>query len=117
MTAAAAPALAADLDSGLRRLKLGTMRRMAAELMVTAKTQRWSPEEFLRTLLDAEITARDESNARARMKAAAFPVVKMIEEFGFSNLLCDFGSTRPVPIEDMKKVLRFFAAEVMPAFR
>ena len=76
MTAATAPALAADLDSGLRRLKLGTMRRMAPELMVTAKTQRWSPEEFLRTLLDAEITSRDESNARARMKAAAFPVSK-----------------------------------------
>ena len=37
-------------------LKLGTMRRTAAELMVTAKTQRWSPEEFLRTLLDAEIS-------------------------------------------------------------
>ena len=81
MTAATAPALAADLDAGLRRLKLGTMRRMAAELMVTAKTQRWSPEEFLRTLLDAEITSRDESNARARMKAAAFPVLKTIEEF------------------------------------
>ena len=81
MTAATAPALAADLDSGLRRLKLGTMRRMAPELMITAKTQRWSPEEFLRTLLDAEITSRDESNARARMKAAAFPVLKTIEEF------------------------------------
>ena len=81
MTAATAPALAADLDSGLRRLKLGTMRRMAPELMVTAKTQRWSPEEFLRTLLDAEITSRDESNARARMKAAAFPVLKTIGEF------------------------------------
>jgi hypothetical protein len=51
MTAASMPALAADLDSGLRRLKLGTMRRLAPELMVTAKTQRWSPEEFLRTLL------------------------------------------------------------------
>ena len=81
MTAATAPALAADLDTGLRRLKLGTMRRMAPELMVTAKTQRWSPEEFLRTLLDAEITSRDESNARARMKAAQFPVLKTIGEF------------------------------------
>ena len=57
------------------------MRRMAAELMVTAKTQRWSPEEFLRTLLDAEITSRDESGARARTKAAAFPVLKTIGEF------------------------------------
>src|SRR5437868_1253228 len=81
MTAATAPALAADLDAGLRRLKLGTMRRLAPELMVTAKTQRWSPEEFLRTLLDAEITSRDESNARTRMKIAAFPVIKTIEEF------------------------------------
>jgi len=81
MTAATAPALAGDLDTGLRRLKLGTMRRLAAELMVTAKTQRWSPEEFLRTLLDAEIASRDESNARARMKAAQFPVLKTIEEF------------------------------------
>ena len=85
MTAATAPALAADLDTGLRRLKLGTMRRMAPELMVTAKTQRWSPEEFLRTLLDAEITSRDESNARARMKAAAFPVLKTIEEFDVTS--------------------------------
>ena len=81
MTAATVPALAADLDAGLVLAELGTMRRMAAGLMVTAKTQRWSPEEFLRTLLDAEITSRDESNTRARMKAAAFPVLKTIEEF------------------------------------
>jgi DNA replication protein DnaC len=81
MTAATAPALAADLDAGLRRLKPGTMRRTAAELMVTAKTQRWSPEEFLRTLPEAGITSRDESSARARMKAAAFPVLKTIAEF------------------------------------
>jgi DNA replication protein DnaC len=81
MTAASAPVLAADLDAGLRRLKLGAMRRLAPELMVTAKTQRWSPEDFLRTMLEAEIASRDESNARARMKAAAFPVIKTIAGF------------------------------------
>ncbi|WP_165975960.1 LLM class flavin-dependent oxidoreductase [Actinomadura rubrisoli] len=43
--------------------------------------------------------------------------IKAIQEMGFGNLMCDFGSTRPLPLEDMKKVLRFFAAEVMPAFR
>jgi DNA replication protein DnaC len=85
MTASATPALAADLDAGLRRLKLSTMRRLAPELLLTAKTQRWNPEEFLRTLLDAELQARDESNARTRMKAAAFPVVKTIEEFDVTN--------------------------------
>src|ERR1700730_17926071 len=57
------------------------MRALAPELLVTAKTQRWSPEEFLRTLIEAEIAARDASNARTRLKAAAFPVVKTLEEF------------------------------------
>ena len=54
MTAPAVPVLAADLDGGLRRLKLSAIRRLAPELLLTAKTQRWSPEEFLRTLIDAE---------------------------------------------------------------
>jgi DNA replication protein DnaC len=75
------PALAADLNEGLRRLKMAAMRRLAPELLVTAKTQRWTPEEFLRTLVEAEITARDESNARTRMRTAAFPVIKRLEDF------------------------------------
>jgi DNA replication protein DnaC len=76
-----APALPADLTEGLRRLKLATMRQLAPELLLTAKTQRWNPEEFLRTLIEAEIAARDASNARTRMKTAAFPVVKTFDEF------------------------------------
>ena len=34
MTASSVPALPADLDAGLRRLKLGSMRRLAPELLV-----------------------------------------------------------------------------------
>ncbi|MCU4185215.1 ATP-binding protein [Acidiferrimicrobium sp. IK] len=75
------PALPADLESGLRRLRLGAMRRLAPELLVVAKTQRWTPEELLRTLVEAEITSRDASNAAGRMKAAAFPVRKTLDEF------------------------------------
>jgi DNA replication protein DnaC len=77
----APPALPADLESGLRRLRLGAMRRLAPELVVVAKTQRWTPEELLRTLVEAEITSRDASNAAGRMKAAAFPVTKTLDEF------------------------------------
>jgi len=77
----APPPLAADLTAGLRRLKLAAMRRLAPELLVTARTQRWNPEEFLRTLIEAEITARDESNARNRMRQAAFPVAKTLGDF------------------------------------
>ena len=78
---AAAPPLAPDLTEGLRRLKLAAMRRLAPELLLTARTQRWAPEELLRTLVEAEISARDASNARTRLKAAAFPVTKTLEEF------------------------------------
>ena len=77
----APPPLAADLNAGLRRLKLAAMRRLAPQLLVTARTQRWNPEEFLRTLIDAEISSRDESNARTRMRNAAFPVTKQLTEF------------------------------------
>jgi DNA replication protein DnaC len=79
------PPLPADLDAALRRLRLRAMRTMAPELLVVAKTQRWRPEEFLRTLVEAEITSRDASNAEGRMKAAAFPVTKSLDEFDVSG--------------------------------
>ena len=75
------PPLAADLEAGLRRLRLSAIRTLSPELLVTAKTQRWKPEEFLRVLIEAEIASRDLSNARARMKVAAFPVTKTLDEF------------------------------------
>jgi len=78
---APAPPLAPDLAAGLRRLKMAAMRRIAPELLVTAKTQRWAPEDLLRTLVEAEIASRDASNARARLKAANFPVTKRLDEF------------------------------------
>ena len=58
----AVPVLAADLDAELRRLKLAAIRRTAPEVLVIAKTQRWTPEEVLRTLVETELAARDASN-------------------------------------------------------
>jgi len=81
MSAKTPPALPADLTAGLRRLKLAAMRQLAPELLVRAKTQRWTPEEVLRALVEAEVAARDASNERARLKAAGFPVLKTIDEF------------------------------------
>ena len=81
MTAPAAPMLPADLNNGLKRLKMAAMRRLAPELLVTAKTQRWSPEEFLRTLVEAEIAARDASNAATRRRQAGFPVTKTLHDY------------------------------------
>lgn len=81
MTAATPPALAPDLVQGLRRLKLASIRRIAPEVCQVAKTQRWAPEELLRTLVEAEIAARHESNLRSRLKQAGFPVTKTLAEF------------------------------------
>ncbi len=51
--AATAPApLPADLEAALRRLKLRQVRHIAPEVLRTAKTQRWAPEELLRTLIE-----------------------------------------------------------------
>jgi len=81
MTATAPPPLPVDLNEGLKRLKMAAMRALAPELLVTAKTQRWNPEEFLRTLIEAEITARDASNAATRRRQAGFPVTKILDDY------------------------------------
>jgi DNA replication protein DnaC len=78
---ASAGQLAPDLTVALKRLKLRTFRLLAPEVLQTAKTQRWAPEEVLRTLVEAEIAARDESNFRNRLRAAGFPVTKSFEDF------------------------------------
>jgi DNA replication protein DnaC len=74
-------ALAPDLERALKRLKLRAVRTLAPEVLQTAKTQRWTPDELLRTLVEAEIGARDAANLRARLRSAAFPVQKSLEEF------------------------------------
>lgn len=76
-----APVLEPDLEAGLKRLKLAAVRRMAPEVLKTAKVQRWPPEELLRTFVEAEIAARDASNETARRKAAGFPVTRRLEDF------------------------------------
>ena len=81
---AAAP-LPGDLEAGLKRLKLSTIRRQAPEVLLTARTQRWTPEETLRVLVGLEIASRDESNCRARMTAARFPVVKTLDAFNLAE--------------------------------
>lgn len=81
MTATESPVLAQDLELGLRRLKLRAMRSLAPEVLQTAKVQRWAPDELLRTLVDAEISARDQASEANRRRAAGFPVAKSLEEF------------------------------------
>jgi DNA replication protein DnaC len=77
---AAAPPLTPDLAAALRRLKLATIRAQAPEVLQTARTQRWSAEDVLRALVNAEIAARDQTNQRLRLKAANLPLLKRLED-------------------------------------
>jgi DNA replication protein DnaC len=85
MIAAAAPSLPVDLVESLRRLRLATMREQAAEVLHTARTQRWAAEDVLRTLLEAEIASRDVANRGIRLKQAGFPVPKTLEAFNVTD--------------------------------
>jgi DNA replication protein DnaC len=86
MTPRTPPAgLPADVEAGLKRLKLSAIRRAAPEVLLTARTQRWAPEEVLRVLVELEIAARDQSNTRTRMTNARFPIAKTLDEFNLAE--------------------------------
>jgi DNA replication protein DnaC len=49
-----------------------------------AREEGWPYEQFLETLLEAEVFARDASGARQRIRHAAFPAHKTLEDFDFT---------------------------------
>ena len=81
MTAAvpAPPPLDAGLEQLLRRMRLPHMRRIAPEVLATAKAQRWDPAEVLRALLAEEVAGRDRSALATRRARAAFPTGKTFD--------------------------------------
>jgi len=72
----AAPPLPDDLEALLRRLRLPHIRRLAPEVIATAKAQRWEPAEILRALFGEEAAGRERSALATRRAAAAFPTGK-----------------------------------------
>jgi DNA replication protein DnaC len=74
-----APALPAELDALLRRLRLPYIRRAAPEVVATAKAQRWEPAEILRVLLAEEAAGRDRATIQMRRRASGLPAGKTFE--------------------------------------
>jgi hypothetical protein len=68
-----APALPAELDALLRRMRLPYFRRAAPEVCATARAQRWDPAEVMRLLLAEEVKGRDAATQGMRRRAAGFP--------------------------------------------
>lgn len=75
------PALPAELDGLLARLRLPYLRRHAPHVVATARAQRWDPAEVLRVLLAEEAAGRDHATRHRRRKQAGFPAGKTLDAF------------------------------------
>lgn len=82
---------AVEIVDLLRQLRLPHMRKAAAELLATAKAQRWEPAEAVRALLVEELTGRQRSSIAIRRRAAGFPTGKTFDTWD------DDLSSIPVP--------------------
>ncbi len=96
-----APPLSDDLEALLRGLRLPHMRRIAADILATAKSQRWDPAEVLRTLLTEERRGRDQSALSTRRAAAAFPTGKTFSAWDEAL------SSIPVPTQTALRTLEW----------
>lgn len=84
-----------------RRLKLPHLRRAMADLIPTAKAQRWDPAEVVRVLLAEEAAGRDQANLRTRRKRAAFPAGKTFGDWDEQD------SSIPRPTQDALRSLEW----------
>jgi DNA replication protein DnaC len=73
-----------DVDAGLRRLHLPTIRRMYPQLQEQAEKEGWSYREFLSQLVSEELAHRAETRIQRATHKARFPYLKTIEEFDFT---------------------------------
>ncbi|MEV3927801.1 IS21-like element helper ATPase IstB [Actinomadura coerulea] len=84
-----------------KRLKLPHMRRALADLIPTAKAQRWDPAEVVRVLLAEEAAGRDRANLHTRRKRAGFPAGKTFGDWD------ETASSIPRPTQDALKSLEW----------
>ena len=87
-TTMTAPPLPDELESLMRQLKMPHARGAAAELIATAKAQRWEPAEVIKALFTEEVAGRARSMLASRRKAAGFPTGKTFESWdpGLSSI-------------------------------
>src|SRR5215475_6292523 len=64
-------------------LKAPRITQAAQRLAEQARDAGWSHEDYLAAVLEREVSARNASGARLRIRAAGFPAVKTLEDFDF----------------------------------
>jgi DNA replication protein DnaC len=64
-------------------LKAPRITESATRLADQARDAGWTHEEYLAAVLEREVSARNASGARLRIRAASFPAAKTLEDFDF----------------------------------
>ena len=93
--------LTAEVDALARRLRLPYLRKAAADVLPTAKAQRWDPAEILRVLLEEEAQGRDAATIRNRRRRAGFPSGKTFESWH------EQASSIPAPTQQALRTLEW----------
>ena len=78
-TTTTAAQLPSDLEALLRALRLPHARAIAADVLATARAQRWEPAEVVKALLTEETAGRARSMLASRRKSAGFPTGKTFD--------------------------------------
>jgi DNA replication protein DnaC len=73
--------LEAEVDRLAGRLRLPYLRRAAAEVIPTGRSQRWDPGEVLRAVLAEEAAGRDAAGLANRRRRAGFPTGKTFDSW------------------------------------
>src|SRR5438128_2725147 len=74
------------LESYFKRLHLSTVAKNYQRLAQEAIQSNASYENYLNCLLELEVSSRDSSMQRQRLRRAGFPCAKELESFDFSSL-------------------------------
>src|SRR5436305_9809920 len=73
-----------ELTHLFRALKAPAAARALPNLAERARQEEWSYERFAEALLSTEVSSRESSGGRLRIRAARFPAHKTLEEFDFT---------------------------------
>jgi DNA replication protein DnaC len=74
----------AELAHLFRAMKMPAAARALDKLADRAREEEWSYERFVEALLSTELSSRESSGGRLRIRAARFPAHKTLEEFDFT---------------------------------
>src|SRR5436190_5420910 len=73
-----------ELKHLFRAMKAPAAARALPKLAERAREEEWSYERFAEALFSTEVSSRESSGGRLRIRAARFPARKTLEEFGFT---------------------------------